>query len=123
MSKFIVVSIHRDRYFWPKLTVKVEARCSTETAANTFITLWVMDAYRNNLRGRSRKYINVKDFRIVDEVGLRRLLAAAKASATIRRKRAAKKAAATRAKNRLANKRARLDAYDRISRGSPALLN
>lgn len=96
----IVVSIHRDTWSRPKLTITVEARLGTQATAQEFITRKVMEAY-DARTGKRFKYIKVKDYRVVDEVGLRRLQAAAKASATIRRKRAAKKAAATRARNKV----------------------
>lgn len=97
--KNIVVSIKRDRYCQPKLTIVVEARVSSESAARKFVTEQIM-AFFEKRRGKHRNWMRVKDFRIVDEVGLKRLQAAAKASVTLRRKRAAKKAAATRAKNK-----------------------
>lgn len=104
MSKHIVVSIHRDRWYYPKLSIIVEARVSSAAAAQRFITEQVMNSFVKRMRGKKGQYISirVKDFRVVDEAGLKRLKAAAKASATVRRKRAAKKAAATRAKNKAA---------------------
>lgn len=102
MSKqMIVVSVKRDRWFWPKLTIVIEARVPSAAAGEAFITKQVMAAYRK-LRGKVRHYVQTKDYRVLDEVGLKRLRAAAKASATIRRKRGAKKAAVTRAKNKAA---------------------
>lgn len=108
MSKHIVVSVSRDRYYWPKLTIVVEARVSSVKQGQRFITKQVMAAFTRRMRGKKvGRFISVrvKDFRIVDEAGLKRLRAAAKASATVRRKRAAKRAAATRAKNRAAQAR------------------
>lgn len=99
MSKHIVVSVKRDRWFWPKLTITVEARVTSESAGQKFITKQVMDAYAKR-GGKVYVRIKVKDYRVVDEAGLRRLRAAAKASVTIRRRRAAKKAAVTRAKRK-----------------------
>jgi hypothetical protein len=102
MSKFIVVSIHRNRWFWPTLKVVDEARVSSAAAGEKFITQRVMNAYKKRMDGKKGAYISirVKEYRVVDATGLKRLQAAAKASVTLRRRRAAKKAAATRVKNR-----------------------
>lgn len=109
MTKHIVVSIHRDRWFWPKLSIVVETRVKSKAAAQAFIVSQVMAAYEKR-SGKRWISCRVKDFRVVDELGLKRLQAAAKASATIRRRRGAKKAAATRAKLKAA----------RIARTAPA---
>lgn len=104
MSKFIVVSIHRDRFIWPKLSIVVEAHVSSESAGMKFITQKVMASYEKRQRGKWGRWstMTVCNYRVVDAEGFKRLRAAAKASATIRRRRAAKKAAVTRAKNRAA---------------------
>jgi len=122
MSKHIVVSIERKGYRYPKLTIVVHTQATTAAAARRIITDKIMAGYDKRCRGTMREYssMRIKEYRVVDELGLKRLLAAAKASVTIRRKRAAKKAAATRAKNRQASMMNRLSAYDRVSRGNSA---
>lgn len=104
---FVVVSVDRDRYYYPKLTIVVEARVSSAAAGEQFITAQVMRLYEKRRKGKFAKFssMRVKEFRVVDEVGLRRLQAAAKASVTIRKKRAAKRAAETRARNRAVRQR------------------
>lgn len=100
MSKY-VVSIHRDRYTHPVLKIVVEAKVRHEVEGQAFITTQIMAAYEKRCRGKLSKYssMRIKEYRVVDEAGLKRLLAAAKASVTLRRKRAAQKAAETRRKN------------------------
>lgn len=98
MKEHIVVSLQRHGYSWPRLVVTVEARVSSATAAERFVIDEVLKAYAKRT-GRTRVTCKVKDMRVVDELGLKRLLAAAKASVTIRRKRAAKKGILTRARN------------------------
>lgn len=114
MSKFIVVTVHRDRWRFPKLTIKVEANVSSEAAGRKFVERRILELFDKRSRGKFGIYSSMRvfDFRVVDEVGLRRLRAAAKASATLRRKRAAKKAAETRAKNKakIAERVARMNA-------------
>src|SRR4051812_7847615 len=101
-TKTIVAIVHRDRYYWPKLRITVAARVASPTAAKAYIAGKLMASFEKlNCRGRFPR-IPVYDYRIVDEAGLKRLYAAAKASATVRRKRGAKKAAVTRARNRAA---------------------
>lgn len=100
MSKFYVVSVNRDCWRYPKLTIVIEAHVASRAEGKRFITEKVMSAFEKRLRGKMGRWpsVRIKDLRIVDDVGLKRLQAAAKASVTVRRKRAAKKAAATRAK-------------------------
>lgn len=106
MSKFVVI-VHRDRWFRPVLKITVEARFLSTAQASSYITKRVMALYEKRSKRRRSVWtrMTVYDFRIVDEVGLKRLQAAAKASVTLRRRRAAKKAAATRAKRREALRR------------------
>ena len=104
MSKHFVVSVRRDRYFQPKLTIVVEARVSSAAAGERFITRLIMEAYAKRSGKKFGRFASMRvfNYRIVDEQGLKRLYAAAKASVTLRRKRAAKKAAETRRKNAVA---------------------
>jgi len=104
MSKHIVVSVRRDRYFRPKLTIVVEGRCSSQAAAERFITGLIMAAYAKRSGKKFGRFASMRvfNYRVVDELGLKRLSAAAKASVTIRRRMAAKKAAETRRRNRVA---------------------
>lgn len=96
-----VVIVHRDRYIMPKLTVTVELVTSTVERAVQFVTQRLWAAFRKKKFRGTWPMISIPDYRIVDGVGLKRLYAAAKASATLRRKRGAQKAALTRARNRL----------------------
>lgn len=100
MSKHIVVSIRRDSYRWPVLSLIIQGHCFSKSAAEKLVTKLVMEAYlkRAGLRGRQPR-MHILDYRVVDVDGYKRLQAAAKASKTIRRKRAAKKGAETRRKN------------------------
>lgn len=104
MNNLFVVSVDRDRWYQPKLTVTVLARVPSERAGERFITSKVMEAYARRCKSKFGRMpsMRVKEMRLVDELGLKRLQAAAKASVTLRRRRAAKRAAATRAKNRAA---------------------
>jgi hypothetical protein len=98
-----VVAIERKGYRYPKLTVVVLAQVASVTAGRRYITDLIMSTFDKVSRGRRmRQYprMSIKDYRVVDEKGLRRLRAAAKASITLARRRAAKKAAATRKRNR-----------------------
>jgi|SRR5579871_1082528 len=97
-----VVSVRRDRYSWPKLHIVIEARVKTPAAGDRFINRKLRELFdkRANCRWSRWNTMRVQDFRVVDVEGLKRLQAAAKASATIRRKRGAKKAAITRLRNR-----------------------
>lgn len=96
MNHYVVI-IHRDRYYWPKLTISVQARVKTPSAGQAFITRCIMSAYAKRCRGKFSQHssMRVAEYRVVDAVGLKRLQAAAKASATVRRRRAAKKAVQT----------------------------
>ena len=103
MSNHIVVSIKRFGYCRPRLTIVVEAHVSSALAGEKFIAAQVLAGYQKRRNGKfynDTGTMRVKDYRVVDEKGLKRLYAAAKASVTIRRKMAAKKAAGTRAQNR-----------------------
>lgn len=101
MNKHSVVSIHRDRWSRPKLTINIEARVPSVAAGERFIAEQVMAAYSKRIRAKLGRWASMRivEFRVVDEQGLKRLMAAAKASVTIRRRLAAKKAAATRKRN------------------------
>jgi len=100
--KNIVVSIQRDRWFQPKLKIIEHTRARNEKDAQRFIDAQILASYARRSRRKFGSYsmMRVTEFRIVDELGLKRLHAAAKASATLRRRRGAKKAAATRARRR-----------------------
>ncbi len=96
MNHFVVI-VHRDRYFWPKLTLSVVKRCKTPAAGDAYITQCIMALYEKRCRGKFSPHssMRVQEFRVVDETGLKRLQAACKASVTVRRRRAAKKAVQT----------------------------
>jgi hypothetical protein len=102
MSKHFVVAIERKGFRFPKLTIVVLAQGVTPAAGRRFITDTIMAAYDKKVKGTVRQWasIRIKEYRVVDEKGLKRLRAAAKASITLSRRRAAKKAAATRKRNR-----------------------
>ncbi|SRR5579885_1141934 len=102
MATHYVVIVHRDRYYWPKLRISVQARVKTQAAGERFITRWIMSQYAKRCRGKfsAHSSMRVAEFRVVDAQGLKRLQAVAKASATVRRRRGAKKAAITRLRNR-----------------------
>jgi len=97
-----VVSIDRKGWRNPKLTVTVLFVTMQTSAAKRFMTDLVMAGYEKRVRGRMSQYssMRIKEYRIVDDEGLKRLRAAAKGSITRRRRIAAKKAAATRKRNR-----------------------
>lgn len=102
MSQYIVAIVHRDCWSWPKLTITVEGRFKTPSAADSFISKRLRAIYEKR-RGRHWSKWNsmrIFDFRVVDAQGLKRLQAAAAASRTVRRKRAALKGAITRARNK-----------------------
>ena len=102
MSKSFVVSVNRNGWSWPKLSIVILGTCSTPAAADAFINRHLRRLYEKRRGGRFSKYssMRVSDFRVVDAAGLKRLYAAAQASVTIRRKRAAKTGVITRLRNR-----------------------
>jgi hypothetical protein len=102
MATHYVVIVHRDRYYWPKLSISVQARVKTPAAGERFIARCIMSQYAKRCRGKfsAHSSMRVAEMRVVDAEGLKRLRAAAQASATLRRRRGAKKAAITRLRNR-----------------------
>ncbi len=98
-----VVSVKKFGFRYKRAPFKIvmEIEVASTQDGHAYVTEQVMKQFAKR-RGKRWSSIRVKDFRVVDEVGLKRLRAAAKASVTISRKRAAKKAAVTRAKNKAA---------------------
>jgi hypothetical protein len=84
---YYVVTVHRDRFYKPKLKVIIEARVFSAAAGERLITAKVMKTFHNRVFRGPSPYIPVKDWRVVDANGLKRLQSAAKASVTRRRKR------------------------------------
>jgi len=99
---YYVVTVLRDCFSHPKLTVVIETLVSSVAGGERFIARALMKRFKSKDVRTPYPRIAVKDWRVVDVDGLKRLRAAAKASVTLRRKRAAKKAAATRARNKAA---------------------
>lgn len=121
MNQLHVVSVERKGYFWPRLIVERVLSVVNRTTAEAFITTKVMDAY--NKYKETRRSIPITNYRIVDDEGLKRLRAAAKASVTLHRRRAAKKGAITRAKNRALTERRFYAPETPIAGDDPFLLN
>lgn len=101
-KKHYVVAIERKGFCFPRLKIVVLAKGVSPAAGRRFITDTIMAAYDKKIKGTVRQWasIRINEYRVVDEKGLKRLNAAAKASVTLARRRAAKKAAATRKRNR-----------------------
>jgi hypothetical protein len=107
-NKFFVVAINRGTYGHNGFKVNVIREVASTAAGRAIIREMVLTEYEKRQsafrRGSSwnrKVHVRMDDLRVVDEVGLKRLHAAAKADKTRLRKKAAQKAAKTRASRRV----------------------